>query len=166
MSDRPQLTADRLRSLLTYNPETGEMRWIVSGHGRRTDRQCGFVCRFGYAKTKVDGRAYFNHRLAWLFVYGAFPLGDIDHIDGDKLNNRISNLRDVDRSTNLENQRKPWKKNKAMLLGVSSHGSKGRFQAQIQVRGIKTYLGLYDTPELAHSAYLSAKRMMHEGSTL
>lgn len=105
------------------------------------------------------------HRLAWLYVYGEWPNGDIDHIDGDRLNNRIANLRDVSRRVNLENQRRPKACNKSGFLGVKTFRDQ-RFQARIQVRGVQLHLGTFDTPHEAHAAYVAAKRNLHQGCTL
>jgi hypothetical protein len=161
------LTAEEVRALLRYDPETGALYWRTTGRGRRLDCKAGSLDRHGYLQTRVNGRIYFNHRLVWLYVRGAWPEQVIDHIDGDVRNNRIENLRDVSRKANQENQRSAASSNFTTgLLGASLHKPTGKYVAAIQTAGKTQYLGLYDTPEEAHAAYISAKRELHQGSTI
>ena len=95
---------------------------------------------------------------------GAMPAGDVDHINGNRADNRWCNLRDVSRTLNNQNQRRAQKDNETGLLGVSPH--RGRFKAQIRVNGKVRNLGLFDSPEVAHKVYLAHKRLMHPGNTL
>jgi hypothetical protein len=97
---------------------------------------------------------------------GSWPTNDIDHLNGIPSDNRFCNLRDVPRRVNNENHRKAKRTNKTGLLGVDFRPSINKWAAQIQVNGAKIYLGVFDTPESAHDAYLSAKRQYHEGNTL
>jgi hypothetical protein len=155
------LTAERLREVVSYNQETGVFMRRSNGAvaGTRKDN--------GYLHFCVDTKKYGAHRLAWLYVRGEWPIGDIDHIDGNRANNAIKNLRDVDRSTNLENQRQAKSHNKSTgVLGAYLHKQTGKFMSRIQVRGKGKYLGLFDTVEEAHHAYVEAKRQLHEGNTL
>ncbi|QMV32443.1 hypothetical protein 8G_00049 [Ralstonia phage Hyacinthe] len=162
-----ELTADSVRELLDYDPSTGAFRWRKTGKGRRLDLAAGSPDRHGYLQTRINGRIYFNHRLAWLYMFGTWPEFVIDHINGNPSDNRIDNLRDVPRKTNQENQRKAASSNKTTgLLGASLHKGTGKFVAAIQSGRRSRYLGLHETPELAHEAYLSAKRTMHEGATI
>jgi hypothetical protein len=92
------------------------------------------------------------------------PPRPIDHINGDPSDNRISNLRDVSRTENQENQRRAQRHNKVGLLGVSPNG-KG-FISRIKVAGRKVNLGTFPTPEIAHAVYVKAKRYLHAGCTL
>jgi hypothetical protein len=103
--------------------------------------------------------------LVWLWVNGSWPIGEIDHIDGDKLNNRIANLRDVDRATNTQNSKKARRNNKSSGL-LGSYKSGNRWQAQIRINGVCMTLGSFGTPEEAHAAYLGAKRLFHPGCTI
>jgi hypothetical protein len=100
-----------------------------------------------------------------LYVHGAWPLGVVDHKDGDRANNAIGNLRDVPNKTNCENRRAANKNNAIGLLGVRRHTS-GKYEARIRVDGQLMYLGLHLDAETAHAAYLAAKRIHHEGNTL
>lgn len=160
------LTAGKVRSVLSYEPETGLLTWckqvarnIKPGTTINPMRNHG-----NYVQIQIDKKLYYTHRLAWLHFYGTSPVGSIDHIDGDKTNNRISNLRDVSVSVNAQNQKRPMNHNKSGFLGVNAIGN--RFRAQINVDGVQQYLGTFDTPEVAHGVYLSAKRSFHVGCTI
>lgn len=86
------LTVERLRELLDYDPETGVFRWKEPRRKCRVGEVAGSLRKDGYVKIQVDGRFYQAHRLAWLCVYGVWPSA-IDHIDGNRANNAIANLR-------------------------------------------------------------------------
>lgn len=106
------------------------------------------------------------HRLAWLYVHGRWPDGLIDHKNGDRADNRFDNLRDVAHRVNMQNLRKAFVSSKTGLLGASPLKD-GRFGAFIKRDGKSKNLGTFDTPELAHAAYVAAKRVIHhEGNTL
>jgi hypothetical protein len=158
------ITAERLRELVHYCPETGVFTHLQSKGRKKAGMRAGWLRKDGYIETEVDGKAYKAHRLAWLYTYGAWPIHHIDHIDGNRSNNRLINLRDVNRFINSQNQRLPCKINQCGFLGVHKHGPK--FRAQIRVKGKNKHLGLFDTAELAHEAYLRAKRVFHEGCTI
>jgi hypothetical protein len=164
---RPELTAEKLRELLHYDPESGLFTRIVQrGYRFKSGEIAGRVNGRGYSDITISGRIFPAHRLVWLYFYGAWPTGEIDHIDGDRLNNRIKNLRDVSRSVNQQNQRLARSDNKSTgLLGVTRRHDKG-FQVQIGINGRRRYIGTYATAELAHNAYLVAKRQLHQGCTI
>jgi hypothetical protein len=159
-----ELTAEKLRALLDYDPNTGEFRWTKDRKGgARKGSVAGYLDDMGYVRIGIDNERHRGHQLAWLHAHGVWPIHDIDHIDGERANNQLANLRDVPRRVNLENQRTA-KRGRSGLLGVTARD--GRFVAQIRVRGVHRYLGRYDTAEEAHAAYLRAKRLFHEGCTL
>jgi hypothetical protein len=120
----------------------------------------------GYIEIGVSDARCTAHRLAWLYVTGAWPTFHIDHINGDKADNRIANLRDVDRNMNLQNIKRAPAHSKSGLLGASFHSSTGRWASRVYAAGRQRSLGLFDSPEEAHAAYLAAKRRLHEGCTI
>jgi hypothetical protein len=165
---RLDLSADRLRELLDYNPETGDFRWKV----RRSNVAAGAVAG-AYKQDRsitigIDGEIYLAHRLVWLYLYGVWPTGSIDHINGDASDNRRSNLRDVPHLLNMQNRRKPRKGNDSGLIGAAWHERRGHYISRIRdtERRRTVYLGSFATAEEAHAAYVKAKRQMHEGNTL
>ncbi len=106
------LTAPILKELLRYEPETGIFVWLevkpVNGAAKRRNRlfagrECGAVDDRGYLRIRVLGTKYRAHRLAWLYVFGAWPEGEIDHKNCDRLDNRLVNLREASRSDNMRN---------------------------------------------------------------
>lgn len=116
--------------------------------------------------TSVDGRLYYNHRLVWLIVYGRWPMNEIDHTNGDKVDNRLTNLRDATSTSNKENLRGARSNNRSGFLGVCWVAKNKKFQASIQVGGKAIHIGLYTTAEEAYQAYLETKRQLHAGNTL
>lgn len=160
-------TVDRLRQVLSYEPESGRLTWLVrrgvnvkAGDAAGTDHE-------GYVRIKVDGRLLLAHRIAWAMHSGCWPHDEIDHIDGNKSNNCITNLRCVGRLVNMQNQRVAPSSNRSCgLIGATWLKRKGCWAAQISVAGRKRHLGVFDSAEKAHGAYVAAKRLMHEGCTL
>lgn len=165
MSDK-DLTAARLRELLHYDVETGLFtRKVATSQRHNVGESVGSKHRTGYLYAMLDRKTYAAHRLAWLYVFGEWPRGHIDHINSIKSDNRLCNLRDVDRLTNAQNERRARRNNKSSgLLGVSGEG--GRFRALIRVGGVLQHLGTFETPQQAHNAYLTAKRELHAGCTI
>jgi hypothetical protein len=157
-------TAETLRGLLDYEPETGVFRWQVTrGRLAKAGAVAGTVNSRGYIRIMVNGTTFMAHRLAWLHTYGAWPKQQIDHINGDRANNRIANLRDVSQSTNQQNQLRAQKNNTSGFLGVSWHKANKRWGAKIWANGQRLFLGLFDTADEAHAAYLAAKLQLHPG---
>jgi hypothetical protein len=157
------ITAERLRALLDYDPETGVFTWKVNRGGTaKVGEVAGGVDAYGYICIRVNQRAYKAHRLAWLYTHGGLPIDQIDHINGVRADNRLSNLREVNNQRNAENRRSA--RNVFGFLGVTRH--RNRWKAQITVGGRAKYIGLFISPTEAHAAYLEAKRAMHEGCTI
>lgn len=153
------LTAERAREVLDYDPDTGVFRRLVAKGGQWSGAIAGYLQPNGYWYICVDGRKYLAHRLAWLITNGAFPADQIDHIDGDRANNRLANLREATNAGNQQNIRRAHRDNTTGFLGASPN--KNRFRAHIRVDGERRHLGTFGTPEQAHAAYLDAKRKLH-----
>lgn len=117
----------------------------------------------GYRKIRIDGHQFLAHRLAWVYVYGVWP-AEIDHVNGNRSDNRIANLRSVSHRDNQQNMRLPRSNNSSGYLGV--HFDRGRWVAQIRSEGMRHRLGRFDTAEEASDAYLAAKRRLHPFSTI
>ncbi len=160
------LGADRLKELLSYNPDTGEFLWLVSGGGVAAGRVAGRRHGKGYRAVTVTGRLYLAHRLAWLYVHGEWPEDEIDHKNGVRDDNRIANLREANKSQNQGNQRKARTDSYTGLLGASWERGGNKFRAQIRLNGKKKHLGLFNTAEEAHAAYIKAKRELHPFCTI
>ena len=161
MTTKP--TIDELKAKIHYEPESGLFFYVKNNHRRKAGEIAGCK-KNGYVVINIGGHGFLAHRLAVMFVSGSDIDGEIDHIDGDKSNNAISNLRVVKHSTNMENRRRPHKNNPLGLLGVQKIGN--RFRASVTVNGNKRHIGMFDTPEIAHKEYLCAKRKFHEGCTI
>lgn len=163
---RDTISPERLRELLHYDRRTGEFFWLAPRRGVRPGKT-GNVRPDGYIRIGIDGVSYLAHRLAWLYVTGAWPSIDVDHWDGDHGNNKFDNLRDVSQKTNVQNVRKATKRNHSSgLLGVSFHARDGLWRARIRADGRDRTIGYFKTPEAAHAAYLAVKRQQHEGCTI
>lgn len=151
-----RLTAERLKELLSYNPETGEFRWNGGNGWRAVERIAGSLSDRGYVCIKVDGRTYKAHRLAWLYVHDEWPGGVIDHINQRTGDNRICNLRDTTRTVNGFN-RQVLSSNSSGYTGVSFE--KGKWCARITDPRVKRrrFLGSFETASAAASAYNSVQ---------
>lgn len=156
------LTANRLRELLNYDPETGVFTWAITRRGCRKGSVAGCKMKHGYITIRLDNALYTAHRLAWLYTNGEWPAEQIDHINRDRADNRISNLRAVTNAENAQNQK--TRANKSGFTGVRKENSK--WVAEIKVNYKPIRIGLFETPEAAHEAYVAAKRKFHTKSTL
>lgn len=154
------LSADRVRALLSYDAATGEFRWRAKRRRVRVGALAGSFSCGGYWNIRVDGRLHMAHRLAWLYTHGAWPQNQIDHVDGDRLNNSLVNLREATGAQNIRN-RGPHRNNEAGLKGVSPVRRSGKWRALIRIAGKVVYLGEFASPGEAHSAYAVAARAHH-----
>lgn len=161
---KTDLTAQRLRELLYYDPETGAFTWRSPRKGVNIHKPAGCFPKGTYACMRVDKRTYRIHRLVWLYVHGTWPADQIDHINGIKHDNRIENLRESMDASNRQNIRVPQSNNKSGFLGVRKQGAKWAAAVTIDRRPI--HLGMFNTPEEAHQAYIARKRILHPFNTL
>ena len=156
---------------LFYDEKTGIFYWrdvdIVGGKAR--GKQAGTVNSKGYIiiNVKKDGKQsqFRAHRLAWLFVNGHFPEIGIDHINGDKLDNRMENLREASILENGQNRRKASSHNKLGVLGVRVD-KYGKYIASIRVNGKVKFIGRFNEIAKASDAYIQAKRELHSFCTI
>ena len=155
------VTAESVRGLFAYDALSGVVVWRINpSYNVRAGSVAGTKNGKGYRQICVGGKIYLAHRLIWLFVHGAWPNADIDHINGTRDDNRLVNLRDVSRSVNLQNQTIPGN-TKTGVIGVTC--AAGGYVARIKPsKDAKfKYLGYFKTKEDARNAYLEAKRKFH-----
>lgn len=163
--DKSTLSAERARELLSYNPETGDLRWRVAAAKKvYPGKLAGTAPGKGYRRIRIDKVLYCAHRIAWLIGTGNWPKEQVDHIDGNPSNNRLANLRDVSPRVNQQNRRRAEVVSTTGFLGVFP--SRDKFVSRIRIEGVPTNLGTFNTPEEAHGAYLVAKREFHAGCTI
>ena len=163
MSKIDSLTYEKAIEIFRYDAETGSLerklnngKWRVCGH----EPTCN-----GYGRVGIDGKKYSTHRLIWLLVYGEWPENDIDHIDRDRMNNRLENLRAVTRTENNHNHG-VHKNNSSGYPGVSLFKRDKKYRAQIRINGKCISLGLYITAEEAFTAHMLAKIQCHPTSPI
>lgn len=167
------LTAASLAKVLAYDPETGEFRWLgrpgdISWTTRFAGKIAGSVAARGkpgsrifYRQIRIGSRDYLAHRLAWLYMHGTMPEGtEIDHRDGDGLNNRIDNLRCATHAQNGHNTGLR-RNNTSGVKGVSWVPGRGKWVAMITEGGKQRSLGRYDTFEEAIEVRRTAEAAYH-----
>lgn len=146
-----------LESLLLYDPEAGHFAWRQQrGNRIKVGSRAGAINTEGYVIIRVDRIEHRAHRLAFLFMTGETP-AIIDHINGNRADNRFSNLRAATPLINSINC-KMRKTNTSGHKGVSFFKASGRWQASIRVNRKRLHLGLFETPELAGEAYRAAAK--------
>jgi len=155
------ITQEKLKEILSYDPASGNFVRLVAPHNSvKVGDVAGTLHPEGYILIKVDGKRYRAHRLAWLYVHGVFPPDQIDHINGVRADNRLSNLRPA---TNAENQRNrgATANNKSGHKGVRWHPRDRKWLAQIALHGVQTHLGLFDDINDAIAAYAAGVAKYH-----
>lgn len=178
MATRSDISAETVRQLLAYDPETGALTWKprtperFASEYRTAECECetwnkkfagkraGWLKPNGYRCITLDYRIYREHHIVWLFVTGALPKAHIDHRNGDRADNRISNLREATNAQNRENMKRS-SRNTSGFTGVSWHSQCGKWVAYISKNNVRHCLGLYSDPRDAHAAYLAAKTSLH-----
>jgi hypothetical protein len=160
---KPKFSAQVLREFLNYDPSTGIFTWIKrSPRGRnRVGTVAGSIVQ-GYINIGIFNESYGAHCLAWLYVNGNWPEGHIDHIDGNGMNNRFANLRKASSAENQQNRKQARRDSGTGLIGVFRSPSARRpFRSSITICGKAHHLGVFQSAEEAHAAYLAAKRSLH-----
>ncbi|WP_231711576.1 HNH endonuclease [Xanthobacter dioxanivorans] len=142
-----------LANNIIYDPWTGDFfRTLRSGYRRGMPVKAGYVNSRGYFVIRFKNRVIQAHRVAWFIYYGLWPGGIIDHANGDKLDNRIGNLRIATPTQNNANMKAKGNK----LKGSTFIRRIGKWQAQVKCDGKTHYLGLFDSEADAHKAYIRA----------
>ena len=158
MADHDSITADELRSILHYDPLTGVFTRIRSAHPHHVGAVVGTVALDGYVTVNIRRRHYKCHRLAWLYVYGTWPKHDIDHINRNRSDNRICNLRDVTRQQNMCNAG-DYPTNTSGRKGVYWDKRDSRWRACIFNKGRYLSLGYFGTQAEAVAARVAAEKL-------
>ena len=156
------ISVARLREVLNYDPETGIFTWKVrlclSTH---VGDVAGCKNAQGYYRIGIDGTSLRAHRAAIAYVEGKPPVAQVDHINGNRLDNRYCNLRHATQPENCQN-RGVSGNNTSGYTGVYFEKDNGRWRARISLNGARLlHLGTFDTPEEASAAYLAAKAQLH-----
>jgi hypothetical protein len=179
MRDKDIISPHTLREILDYDPLTGVMRWRYRSpetfkYGGRilehkansfNSRFLGVVAfatkeRKGYMTGAINGKRFKAHRVAWAIHHGEWPKDKIDHVNGDKSDNRIENLREADNPQNGFNRGKN-SNNTSGYKGVCWHKASNTWVAKIKAHGKWYHLGYFDDPEIAHEAYVSKSKELH-----
>src|SRR3990167_475912 len=149
---RQELTADRLRELLHYDPLTGIFKWLVQKGRVAAGSVAGTSDGNGYVQIRIDGKHYRGQRLAWCYMTGEWPESQVDHEKLNRSDNRWENLREASNAQNTMNQGLR-KSNTSGFKGVSWHAAAKAWVANIRLDARTTYLGTFFSPAAAHGAY-------------
>jgi len=154
------ITQDELKSLLTYDPDTGDFQWRKTYSPRAIEgRVAGSLNNDGYCQIQLRGVKYKAHRLVWLYVHGVWPPHEVDHVNRARNDNRLANLRPATHAENGQNQSVP-KNNRSGVIGVGYHKRDSCWRARIRRDGKLYELGRYETFEEAAAARRQAELNM------
>jgi hypothetical protein len=150
------LTQKQLKKVFYYDPNTGFFtRLLKRSNACKMEPRRGILQSQGYYKVYIHPRRYYAHQLAWLYVYGKFPEGELDHVNRDYSDNRIANLRQASRQQNSINQ-KLRSDNRSGYKGVTWREDCGKWLVQISKDRRDYYLGLFANIIDAAKAYDNA----------
>lgn len=152
------LDAETLRARLNYDPATGIFTRRVSKGGKKAGEVAGSLHHSGYWHITMLGKTYTAHRLAWLYTHGEFPVGEIDHVNRVRTDNRLVNLREASRPSNMHNTGCNAA-NTSGFKGVSRN-KRGKWRATININARWVELASFNSPEEASAAYKGAKRVL------
>lgn len=152
-----ELTVERLKELLYYDPETGKFSRLVSNSNRvKVGDIAGTLNSRGYLQIQIDGKLYKAHRLAWLYTHKAWPADQIDHVNRDRTDNRISNLREASSAENSRNMGKRYD-NTSGHVGLTWDKRAQKWKAQIKHLHRNVHLGLFTRQDDAVAARQAAE---------
>lgn len=166
MSKDDNLTAEFVRQILDYDPETGILTWKwrsdlrACDNARLAGKNAGCLNENGYFHIIINKKSYKYHRIIWLHYYGEWPYCEIDHIDGDTINNKIINIRSATRTQNRQNKG-IQKNNTSGFKGVSFKKAHNKWSSRISVNGRRVHLGYFDRSCDAYNAYCAAAERFH-----
>lgn len=160
-----------LRECLAYDKASGELTWLSRPREHFATEPASRIWNTKFAGSKaltathgsgyrhgtINNRRYLAHRVIWSIVYGEWPTEDIDHINGNRADNRIENLRAVSRAENLRNM-KLYNNNTTGVMGVYWHKNTGKWRSLIKVNGKSIHLGLFESIEDAAAARAEAEK--------
>ena len=164
-------TVERLRKLIEYDHQTGILKWKMRSDSEFTGKypaerlanfwnkkfagkECGCDNGSGYIVTRIDGMSIKAHRIAFAIFHGRWPVEMVDHINGNKADNLIENLREATRSQNLQNQRR--RSGSSRFKGVTWHSAAKKWHAQIRLDKHNYRLGYFEDERKAAEAYDTA----------
>lgn len=152
-----EISRETLTKFINYNESTGSFLWAVNRGSIKAGSKAGAVNGGGYLVIGINYKLYSAHRLAWLYVHGVWPKNFIDHINGVKTDNRISNLREA---TIRENGQNRIEHRTGKLVGATYAKDRNMWRAQIEINNKNVRLGQFKTEQEAHKAYVDAKNRM------
>ena len=150
------ITQEYLKSILNYDAETGIFTWKVNKSNRSKVGNIAGSKFNGYVNIEINNKSYKSHRLAWLYVYGKFPENLIDHINANRSDNKISNLRKATYQKNSENYKTP-KTNTSGVKNVSWYKNLNKWVVSISVKSKKKTIGYFEDLELAELVAIEAR---------
>lgn len=143
-----------VKDLLDYDPKTGNFIWKLSVSKNKAGTPAGSIRKDGYVKIQINRRPIKAHRIAWAIHYNQWPDEEIDHINGDRSDNSIVNLRLATRDQNNHNRRP--QKGSSNYKGVQWHKSAKKWIARAYQDGVRRHLGVFNTEKEAAIAYNKA----------
>jgi HNH endonuclease/AP2 domain len=160
--NNPTFTLEELKEVLYYHPESGDFVWIAPPINKKylLGKQAGKF-QDGYLMVRTFWHALYAHHLAWFYINGVWPTSEMDHINGNSLDNRIANLRLANRFQNVQNNISRAKLSN-LPRGVRIEHSTGKYVASIRAYKARHHLGTFSSAEEAGAAYLAAKLRLHD----
>ena len=152
------MTQSEVKELFDYNTDTGVFIWKVSrSNSVKIGDIAGTITEHGYRAINLRGKIYYAHRLAWLYTFGCWPKGKMDHKNGVRSDNRINNIREANDLQNSANK----KKIRSGLKGCYWNQDRQKWQAGISINNKTKNLGRFATEQEAHDAYFTAAQQLY-----